>query len=143
MQQIQFLFLKSYKIAVYISCGVNKVRRVLTLVTSFNADSWSSLTPSTKNGEMPMEEMCRTAVSVSVWMLSSSAINDTTSASLLYSVSTLFSRTSFVCARFFRMFPTYPSNNKQNNFDSYESFLVARTSTIGHLERAVTSLLQT
>lgn len=87
-----------------------------------------------------MEEMCRTAVSVSVWMLSSSAINDTTSASLLYSVSTLFSRTSFVWARFFRMFPTYPSNNTHRlahyNLDNYKSpWLLHRcvNSTIGHL----------
>ena len=65
------------------------------------ADSCSSEMFSTKKGATPTVETCSTAVSVSVWTVSSSAIRFTSRTILWYASSTDLSRTSRVCARFF------------------------------------------
>lgn len=76
-----------------------------TVVTSFNAESCSSLISSTKKGETAIDEVWRTAVSVRVWICKSSAKSETTSANLVYRDRTFLSRTSFGWARFLRALP--------------------------------------
>ena len=69
------------------------------------AESCSSETFSTKNGATPTVETCKTAVSVSVWTVNSSAMRPTSTTILWYTIITVLSRTSRAWALFFFWLP--------------------------------------
>ena len=68
---------------------------------------------STKKGATPTVETCKTAVSVSVWTVISSAISPTSTTILWYTSSTVLSRTPRTWALFFFRLPPKKTKKKR------------------------------